>query len=204
MPVVKGCGRFCQRTYDKGVTLERGGRERLRRRFRPPEVRLLFIGESPPASGRFFYHGDSGLYRAMRSAFQSVDPAIGDDEFLEVFRASGCYLIDLCAEPVDKLDAKSRRDACGAGEASLVRSLARLQPAGIATLLRSIEGNVARAAARAGWHGPTIHLPYPGRWSRHREAFVSALAPVIASLSKAGPLSRNVVHSSIGTAPSFL
>ena len=167
-------------------------------------MRLLFIGESPPASGRFFYQGDSGLYRAMRAAFRSIDPAIGDYEFLDVFRASGCYLIDLCAEPVDKLDAKSRRDACRAGEASLARALARLQPAGIATLLRSIEGNVARAAARAGWHGPTIHLPYPGRWSRHREAFVSALAPAIASLSKAGPLSRNVVHSSIGTAPSFL
>jgi len=164
------------------ATLERHGRERLRRRFRPGQVRLLFIGESPPASGRFFYVGDSGLYRAMRSVFQLVDPAIGDEEFLEVFRASGCYLVDLCAEPVDKLDAKSRRDSCRAGEASLERALARLQPAGIATLLRSIEGNVARAAARAGWHGPSIHLPYPGRWSRHREAFAGALAPMIGGL----------------------
>jgi hypothetical protein len=166
--------------------LERRRQERLRRRFRPGQVRLLFIGESPPASGRFFYRGDSGLYRAMRSVFQLVDPAVGDEEFLEVFRASGCYLIDLCAEPVDKLDAKSRRDACRAGEASLARALVRLQPAGIATLLRSIEGDVALAAVRAGWHGPSIHLPYPGRWSRHQEAFAGALAPTIASLARAG------------------
>ena len=45
-------------------------RERLRQQFRPEAVRLLFIGESPPASGRFFYHGDSGLYRAIREVFQ--------------------------------------------------------------------------------------------------------------------------------------
>ena len=30
-------------------------RERLRRRYRPARVRILFVGEAPPASGRFFY-----------------------------------------------------------------------------------------------------------------------------------------------------
>ena len=37
-------------------------REHLRRRYRPAHVDLLFIGEAPPASGRFFYQADSGLY----------------------------------------------------------------------------------------------------------------------------------------------
>jgi hypothetical protein len=30
-------------------------RERLRRHYPPARVRILFVGESPPASGRFFY-----------------------------------------------------------------------------------------------------------------------------------------------------
>jgi hypothetical protein len=151
-------------------------RERLRMRFRPARVRLLFVGESPPASGRFFYRSDSGLYRAMREAFLAVDPAISDATFLGAFQASGSYLIDLCREPVDQLDSRSRRAACEAGEGSLSRAIARLEPSKIVTVVRSIEANVRRAALRAGWRGPLLHLPYPGRWARHKEVFVAELA----------------------------
>jgi hypothetical protein len=142
-------------------------------------VRLLFIGESPPASGRFFYRGDSGLYRAMRDAFRTVDPSIRDENFLTAFQAWGYYLVDLCAEPVDRLDAKSRKAACRAAENLLARAIARLRPDGIATVVRSIEGNVARAALRAPWTGPVLHLPYPGRWYRNRDIFIEMLRPTL-------------------------
>jgi hypothetical protein len=162
-------------------------RETLRRRFRPARLRLLFIGESPPASGRFFYRGDSGLYRAMRDAFRAIDASITDTNFLSIFQASGCYLIDLCPTPVDHLDAKSRRAACLASEALLSRTISRLQPTAIATVVRSIEDNVARAASRADWDGVFIHLPYPGRWSGHRAVFVDTLLPAIGPLLLPGP-----------------
>jgi hypothetical protein len=145
-------------------------------------VRLLFIGESPPASGRFFYRRDSGLYRAMRDAFRSIDPLIRDEDFLAVFQSSGCYLIDLCPTAVDDLDSKSRRDVCRASEGSLSSAIAQLQPVRIATLLRSIEGNVARALLRAEWRGSIIHLPYSVRWSKSRNLFVNTLAPAISNL----------------------
>ncbi len=155
-------------------------REELRLSFRPDRVRVLFIGESPPASGRFFYARDSGLYRAMREAFQLADASIGDENFLAAFQASGCYLVDLCADPVDRLKAKARRAACVAGEASLGRTVAELRPAVICVLLRSIGLNVAEAIARAGWRGEVIQPPYPGRWVQHRQAFIEILTPVIA------------------------
>jgi len=142
-------------------------------------VELLFVGEAPPASGRFFYSRNSGLYRAMRDAFHNIDPAIDDENFLAVFKACGCYLTDLCPEPVDRLDAKSRESARRAGEKSLSRTIAELQPATIAALLRSINGHVSRAASRAEWAGQMIHLPYPGRWHQHRSAFIRTLAPVL-------------------------
>ncbi len=145
-------------------------------------MRLLFIGESAPASGRFFYQGDSGLYRAMRDAFRMVDPAVHDENFFAVFQASGCYLIDLCGRPVDDLDPKSRRAACQGGEKSLSKAISELQPAMIATLLRSIEANVDGALLRTSWSGPIIHLPYPGRWARNKKVFVNALTPIIAKL----------------------
>jgi hypothetical protein len=157
-------------------------RESLRRTFRPEIIRLLFIGEAPPLSGRFFYQRDSGLYRAMRDAFRTVDASIDDETFLAAFHGAGCYLVDLCPEPVDHLDSEARRAACRASEASLGKMIAQLQPAMIGTLVRSIEANVARSAAGADWHGPFLHLPYPGRWSRHRDKFVAKLAPAIGSL----------------------
>ena len=156
--------------------LVRRQREDLRRKFRPACVRLLFIGEAPPASGRFFYRGDSGLYRAMRDAFHAIDPAVNEQNFLSLFQATGCYLIDLCPDPVDRLDRQSRRAICRNSEASLARSIARLDPLAVITVVRSIEENVTKAASRAGWQGPFLNLPYPGRWSRHRDVFVATLA----------------------------
>jgi hypothetical protein len=150
--------------------------ERLRRHFLPARLRLLFVGESPPASGRFFYQADSGLYRAVRDSFQVVNPSITDDNFLTSFQTAGCYLIDLCSDPVDHLPADLRRAARLASEPALARAIHRFRPVKIVTVLRSIEDNVARAINHAQWHGEVIHLPYPGRWSRHREVFMETLA----------------------------
>jgi hypothetical protein len=151
--------------------------ERLRRLYRPAEIRLLFIGEAPPASGRFFYWQDSGLYRAIRDAFCAINPSVTDDRFLEIFQKAGCYLIDACTQPVDHLDARSRRAACLGSEPFLSRRINQLRPAAIVILLRSIQNNVLRAADRAGWRGSIIDLPYPGRWARHREMFLRSLVP---------------------------
>lgn len=157
-------------------------REELRRSFRPRRVKLLFVGESPPASGRFFYRGDSGLYRAMREAFSVVDPAVNDESFLQVFQNAGCYLVDLCGRPVDDLDLQSRRIACDAGVPHLAEIIAELNPERIATLVRSIEPDVKKAASRIAWNGPFLHLPYPGRWIKHRRIFTEMLVPEIRKL----------------------
>ena len=162
-------------------------RARLNIRYRPPCVRLLFIGEAPPASGKFFYKRDSGLYRAIRDAFRVVDESITDAEFLRVFQGAGCYLIDACPSPVDRLDLRSRRAACLASEPLLFRAIGKLQPQVIVTTVRSIRNNVERAASRAGWHGRILDLPYPGRWLHHRTVFIAKLAPELRSLDWTTP-----------------
>jgi hypothetical protein len=154
-------------------------RERLRRRYRPKQVRILFVGEAPPASGRFFYQADSGLYRAIRDTFVTAIPALHDADFLESFRSLGCYLVDLCARPVDRLGAKRRRQACIDGEVILVRTLKQLRPRIVVTVVRSIAGNVARARQAASWNGLHLELPYPGRWQQHRIAFKKGLVPIL-------------------------
>ncbi|MFN7937654.1 MAG: hypothetical protein U0R19_30270 [Bryobacteraceae bacterium] len=140
---------------------------------------MLFVGEAPPASGRFFYRGDSGLYRAMLEAFSSVDDTIEEGAFLDRFRDCGCYLVDLCPAPVDGLDREARRAACGESEGRLSRIFRRLQPAVIVTVVRSIEGNVERAAALAAWKGEWVRVPYPGRWAHLKRRFIEGLEPIL-------------------------
>ncbi|MBI4361594.1 MAG: hypothetical protein HY558_00310 [Euryarchaeota archaeon] len=64
--------------------------ERVRRDFKPDKVRVLFVGESPPAMGGFFYKVDR-LTRFTREAFYKV---YGDEvgcgkQFLDFFKAQG-------------------------------------------------------------------------------------------------------------------
>jgi len=154
-------------------------RERRRKRYRPDRVRILFVGESPPSSGRFFYQADSGLYRAVRETFIQAFPPLKNTGFLDSFCTLGCYLIDLCSEPVDKMTPKARRYSCRIGEKRLAQKIRALHPQTIVTVVRSIRANVRHAQERAGWSGRYLELPYPGRWHRHRVKFRKLLVPFL-------------------------
>ena len=140
---------------------------------------MLFVGEAPPASGRFFYQTDSGLYRAIRDAFIDACPNVHEDDFLHSFRELGCYLVDMCGKPVDRMKGKQRRRACREGEVRLARVLKQLRPKIVITVVRSIAPNVRRSESRAAWSGRHIELPYPGRWMHHRRAFLAILTPIL-------------------------
>lgn len=163
---------------DAGATASQA-RERLQRRYLPDPVSILFVGESPPASGRFFYQADSGLYRAVRDTFAVAFPLSSNSEFLNYFRYLGCYLVDLCDQPVDRMTRKARECACRAGELSLARTIQGLHPRVIVAVVRSIRLNVRRAQDAAGWSGVYLELPYPGRWQRHRNEFERQLVPLL-------------------------
>ena len=80
--------------------------EELRKDWNPKNVRVrikvLFVGESPPKSGRFFYNRNSVLYYATFCAFSRVF-RITEPEFLEFFQKSGCYLYDVLKVPRQKI-----------------------------------------------------------------------------------------------------
>lgn len=161
--------------------------DQLRLSYRPERVRILFIGESRPASGKFFYQADSGLYRAMRDVFQLVHPSITEATFLRTFQALGCYLVDLCARPVDNLSPQARRAACREAEPQLCQVFTKLRPEMAAVVVRSICPNVRRAASCGGWTGRILELPYPGRWLSHRRVFTAQL---ISTLHDLQPMSK--------------
>jgi hypothetical protein len=148
---------------------------------------MLFVGEAPPASGLFFYKADSGLYRAIRDAFVDACPNVGKDNFLKSFRNLGCYLVDLCGKPVDRMNSKQRRRACQDGEVRLARILKQLRPEIVITVVRSIAANVRRSEGQAPWSGRHFELPYPGRWIHHRSAFLATLRPILREWSGTQP-----------------
>jgi hypothetical protein len=165
------------------------GAEALRRRYLPPKVRVLFVGESPPAGGTFFYAADSGLYRATRDAFYQAVPELRDGDFLENFAALGCYLDDLCHEPIDSYERLKRAQARRANEVRLGATIRELQPGVVIILLKSIVPNVDRAISAAGIADVERHvLTYPSRWHRHRMAYRDELCSLLRHFVERGIL----------------
>lgn len=84
--------------------------ESLRKAHKPAQVRLLFVGESAPASGTFFYAQNSTIYFETRAAFDHAFPMKpATKPFLDLFMELGCYLDDLCLEPINNLPVADRQ-----------------------------------------------------------------------------------------------
>jgi hypothetical protein len=105
--------------------------EEIRNRFLPERITTLFVGESAPYSGDFFYSGHNAMLAHMKRA---VELAFGKtDDFLKSFRAYGWYLDDLVSEPVNHLPKSERIAKCLDAQRSLaerikVYSRKRLSP----------------------------------------------------------------------------
>jgi hypothetical protein len=60
----------------------------------PLAITTLFLGESPPHDGTFFYKQDSLLYHRMKESFGAAS------NFLPTFQAKGLFLDDLVLYPI--------------------------------------------------------------------------------------------------------
>jgi hypothetical protein len=148
--------------------------EEIRASYRPRRITTLFVGESAPHGGTFFYNQDSGLFREMRKAFHD------ERHFLDVFRQNGFYLDDLVLEPVNHHAPRDRRSACRQSITSFAKRLKDYKPGAIVILLRSIETMVAEAMQKAGLHYQPFCTPYPGFGNQRR--FHQAMAEIIPQL----------------------
>ena len=62
--------------------------ELIRQSYRPSKIVTLFVGESAPKSGKFFYIGNTALKRYMEDAMKAASLG-GHDDFLERFKSYG-------------------------------------------------------------------------------------------------------------------
>ncbi len=166
------------------------GREALRLKYLPEDVRVLFVGESPPAGGTFFYSKDSGLYRATKDAFLAAFPGADcGEDFLDAFARAGCYLEDLCPEPVNHAPAAERLRLRRESEPRLAQTLKDVRPRAAIVLLKGITPNVRRCVLLAGMPALECHaVTYPSRWKHHREAYQMQLQSILRGLRERGIL----------------
>jgi hypothetical protein len=154
--------------------------EAIRARFRPERITTLFVGESAPASGDFFYYGNNAMLSHIQQAVEQVPGE--DGEFLKRFKAYGWYLDDLVLTPVNQLTKSERNAKCLAAQHSLAMRITEYRPLAIVSLLMSIRTIVDAAAIAAGSTAPRFAVPFPGMGQQAR--FKAAMAQIIPTLPR--------------------
>lgn len=79
--------------------------EKKRNDFKPIKTKILFVGESRPFGGTFFYDKNSNLYKYTKEAFENV----GIDFSLAKFEEMGCWLYDVCKEPINFIESNNEK-----------------------------------------------------------------------------------------------
>lgn len=149
--------------------------ENLRHTFRPERVMVLFVGESPPDGGTFFYKANSVLYYSMKESLGVAE------DFLAEFKERCFFLDDLVLYPVNKMEQNERQKHRRKGVSSLARRMIDYQPAAIVVVMCAIESMVIDAMREAGsQHVPHYVTPFPGRY--HRKRFQERMAEIIPKL----------------------
>jgi hypothetical protein len=152
--------------------------------YRPNKVELLWIAESPPTSGSYFYFpkttGKDHLFRETMRAVgiwplkEVMKKGLDKRPLLQSFRSKGFFLIDTCAHPVDKLKDKERKHAILEGTSGVVELVSELNPNGIIIVKSNIYDPVKHALESSGFAGKILNqkpLPFPshGRQQSYRQ-----------------------------------
>jgi len=78
----------------------------LRNKYRPENIKIVYVLESPPASGKYFYNEEGSINEPLFSAMMKLlnfNPQ-NKREGLTYFANSGHFLVDAIYEPVNKLN----------------------------------------------------------------------------------------------------
>ncbi|MCK1498656.1 hypothetical protein [Bradyrhizobium sp. 188] len=156
--------------------------ETIRASYRPDPITTLFVGESAPASGDFFYYGNNAMLRHMQRATEAA--LGGGDDFPRRFKSYGWFLDDLVLTPVDKLAPSERRAKCLAATNSLRDRIATYRPLAVVSMLVSIKRIVEAAAKAAGSNAPVYGVPFPGMGQQAR--FHREMVEIIPMLPRTG------------------
>lgn len=153
--------------------------EAIRSQYKPEWIVTLFVGESAPISGDFFYKGNSALTRHMRTAMEAAGLASNAD-FLATFKSLGWYLDDLVLDPINNLTPTLRKARHREWQENLRERIAAYRPRAVVSLLYAIRDIVEVAAARGAKDSRTYAVHFPG--NGQQKAFSADMARILPEL----------------------
>ena len=128
--------------------------ENIRQSYKPEQIKILFIGESAPGSGDFFYKGDT-LCGYTKKAFSAIYPEVqsmSKMQFLDFFKQCGCFLDDLCHIPVDYQTKAERRQEYELGVPQLSERIKEYGPDSIIIIVLRVLKYIKKAMILSGKH----------------------------------------------------
>jgi len=152
-----------------------------RNEYKPRNIRVLFIAESPPSSGGYFYFektiGKDHLFRETMKALEfwpisrPMRKGCDKSSMLEEFRSLGYFLIDVCEFPVDKLRPRERRISTIRGALTLPGRVGALCPDRILIVKKTVFKPAIQALSKTGFAGRVLNtepLPFPSHGNQKK------------------------------------
>lgn len=102
--------------------------KRLRNKYLPEKLRVIFILESPPASGKFFYNSTGRKSEPLFSAMMrllDIKPS-EKEKGLKEFARRGYFMVDTTYTPVNRRKGKKRDQVILDSVKSLQKDLRRI------------------------------------------------------------------------------
>jgi len=141
----------------------------LRDEYRPAELRTIFLFESPPISGKYFYDVTGSIKEPLFSAIMrlfnwSVETKA---QGLARLRDAGYFLLDATYEPVNAMPRAQRKRVIAEHYPDLSAELRRNSEAeviiGAVTVLDAVGNRLVKDGFRLLNHGRRIPFPANGR-----------------------------------------
>jgi len=118
---------------------------KLRNKHLPEELKLIFVLESPPASGKYFYDKSGKTSESLFNELMKALSYIPSDkkDGLEFFKNKGFFLVDATYKPVNKLKGIERNHTILSDFDNLVADLKNLNSDKRVSLIL-IKANICR------------------------------------------------------------
>lgn len=152
-----------------------------RNKYQPHSISVLFIAESPPSSGGYFYSeetiGKDHLFRETMKALRfwplgrPMRKGVDKRSMLNEFRSLGFFLIDTCEFPVDKLPPKERRISTIRGATTLPGRVSSLRPRQILIVKKTIFKPAIQALSKTCFADRVLNakpLPFPSHGNQKK------------------------------------
>jgi hypothetical protein len=164
-----------ERVPEKANAFSRAEYLERRNRFVPKAPKIIFVLESPPVSGLYFYRTDGvvsePLFRAMMKDVLEISPATKEQGLAE-FAARGYLLVDATYRPVNSMSNDER-------DAVILEDLPRLMRdvrecakpnTGLVLVKMNVCDLLEERLANAGFNllNRGVRIPFPSNGQQHK------------------------------------